>query len=575
MDELLYLEPDEEITSVIDKLKGLPGDTVALVLPKRAQLAASIVNLKLLRREAKRLNKQISLVTQDRVGTSLAGQVGIPVFRSVGDEEPVAVPRGPLPRADDVLEINASPTNDDADDDEAGIPVHRYDSSKNSNHESRITSHETSRTVQTAHSSRLTVGQAQLTAHSEEHDQPDETASITPTQSSTQHSKGPIIRRGPVLIVLAVLLGAALGWFFFIYPRATVVLAIASEPVSQTVTVTIDNNINDPLSGEARIPGQKVQVETSVKSTAQATGSKEVGTKANGTVTVSNRLGETVALPGGSLLSRDGRDFLTKEAIEINAATVSLDSAGNVLVKPGTKTVAVEAKEVGSVFNLAAGDFLITSLSGTKRDRVTASNSSAFAGGDSHSVKVVTENDIKSAKESVGSSKTAELSNQLTAQAKDITVLASTIEVDVIEVSTSKNAGDETDTFDVEAKIRARTIGFVAAQYQQAIVEAVGKTLPPGKELMVSAADSVETKVGSSAFDQGTLELVGTLRASMVQTIDESALRQLIKGKTSLAAAELLKTQSGIIDAEVQLRPALRQAVPKSDSQIIFQINRQ
>src|SRR3989338_3524858 len=101
MDELLYLEPDEEITSVIDKLKNLSGESVALVLPKNASLAASVVNLKLLKREAARLKKTVAIVTQDKVGTSLAGQVGIPVYAAVGDEEPVATPKRPKPTQDD------------------------------------------------------------------------------------------------------------------------------------------------------------------------------------------------------------------------------------------------------------------------------------------------------------------------------------------------------------------------------------------------------------------------------------------------------------------------------------------
>lgn len=567
MDEILYLEPDEEITSVIDKLKGLSGDKVALVLPKRAQLAASVVNLKLLKREAARLKKSISLVTQDKVGTSLAGQVGIPVFRSVGDDEPVAVARGPIPRADDVLEIDTTPVKDDVDDDEAGIPVHRYDATKNLDDRRQTLADNVEKPVLTSSVSRLASQQLDRV------DQP--RSQEAPMRPPIKRSSGSGFRRGPLLTIVGIILIAAIGWFFFVYPRATVVLAVASEPVNQAATVIVDNNISEVQADQGKIPGQKVQVETNVKSNFPATGSKEVGTKSTGTVTANNRLGETVALPKGSTLSRDGRDFLTTESVEIGAATVSLDSSGNVLVKPGTKNVAVEAKDVGSAFNLAAGDFVISSFTGTKRDRVTASNTSALSGGDSHTVKVVTEEDITKAKESVGTSKNEELTNQLNQQAKDITVLSNTIQVEVIEANSTKSAGDEADTFDIEAKIRARTIGFVAADYQQAVVDAVSKTLPSGKELIVSSQDSVETKVKSSNFDQGTLELEGTLRASMVQTIDQTALKQLIKGKTTIAASELLKAQTGINDAQIQLRPALRSTVPKSEGQIIFQINRQ
>lgn len=572
MEEILYLEPDEEITSVIDKLKGLPGDDVALVLPKRSGLAASVVNLKLLKREATRLKKRIALITQDRVGTSLAGQVGIPVYRSVGDDEPVAVARETLPKDDDTLEIDATPKKQEAEttDEEAGIPVHRYDASAKPNGEVRDAIYESNSPLVTSHNSQLTTHKA-VEHHIAEQPRNEEVS----VQSKLKRPSGPLLRRGPMLALVAVILMAAAGWFFFLYPQATVLLSVSSEPISQSATVTVDNNINEVQAEQGKIPGQKVQVETTVKANFPATGSKEVGTKATGTVVVSNRLGETVSLPKGSSLLREDRSFVTTEAIEIGAATVSLDSAGNVIVKPGTKTVAVEANTVGSAFNLGAGDFVITSFTGTKRDRVSAANTSAFTGGESRTVKVVTEEDISKAKETVGTSKSEELTKQLNEQAKDITVLANTIQVEVLEANSSKSVGDEADTFDIEAKIRARTIGFVAKDYQEAIVSTVSKTLPEGKELIVSSQDSVETKVKNSNFDQGMLELEGILRASIVQRIDEGALRNLIRGKTTVVASELLKAQEGIQDAQIQLRPVLRSTIPKSDSQISFQVNQQ
>ena len=59
IDEILYLEPDEEITSVIEKIKDLKGSSISLVIPKNATLIASVINLRLLEREAKKLKKKV------------------------------------------------------------------------------------------------------------------------------------------------------------------------------------------------------------------------------------------------------------------------------------------------------------------------------------------------------------------------------------------------------------------------------------------------------------------------------------------------------------------------------------
>lgn len=554
MDEILYLEPDEEITSVIDKLKGLPGKSVALVLPKNAQLAASVVNLKLLKREAQRLEKKVSIVTQDKVGTSLAGQVGIPVYASVSDEEPVAAPTRAKPQADDVIELDERPQETEepiaAAEDEAGIPVHRYDAT------AQPTPRATSAPV------------VQEVA-------PEPAPVRRPVARPAQSRPGIRLRRGPVLTLIALAILGALAWLFLVYPRATVVLGVESDPVSETVTVTVDNNITATNEDEGKLSGQKVQVEKTVKQSFDATGSKEVGSKASGTATVNNRLGEEVAVPKGTTLARDGVSFVTTEETAVGAASVSLDASGNVIVKPGTKQVKVEAANVGSNGNVSPGEFTITSFSGAKRERVTASNSAAFTGGESHTVKVVTNDDIENAKKTIGEKVNEELVQELKGKANDLTILGNTIEVGVIDATANKAPDEEADNFELEAKLRARTIGFAAAGYQDLVVALVSKTLPDGKELVVTPEDSVETAVERQSYDEGVLVLKSTLKSEMVQTLDEAALRNLVRGKTATEAERLLGQEQGIRSSKVTVRPSFRSRIPGNDSQIVIELRRE
>ena len=46
--DTVYIDIDDEITSVIDKVISSKAKTVALVLPKRASVFQSVVNMKLL-----------------------------------------------------------------------------------------------------------------------------------------------------------------------------------------------------------------------------------------------------------------------------------------------------------------------------------------------------------------------------------------------------------------------------------------------------------------------------------------------------------------------------------------------
>ncbi len=85
--EKLYIDVDEEITTVVDRLRHSPAQSVAVVVPQRAVLLQSIVNLKLLGREAKKLGKELVLMTKDEEGIVFASRAGIEVQPFVGSEE--------------------------------------------------------------------------------------------------------------------------------------------------------------------------------------------------------------------------------------------------------------------------------------------------------------------------------------------------------------------------------------------------------------------------------------------------------------------------------------------------------
>jgi hypothetical protein len=82
----LYIDIDEEITSIVDRLRKAQANEVIIVVPKQALLIQSLVNLKLLKKEATRRKKKLMIVTQDRIGKKLIEKAGILVQgKAAGD----------------------------------------------------------------------------------------------------------------------------------------------------------------------------------------------------------------------------------------------------------------------------------------------------------------------------------------------------------------------------------------------------------------------------------------------------------------------------------------------------------
>lgn len=75
--QLVYIDSDEEIISVISRLRKISDTNVFFVVPKHALFVRSLVNLRLLERESKKLGKQLCLVVQDEAGRALAEKAGL------------------------------------------------------------------------------------------------------------------------------------------------------------------------------------------------------------------------------------------------------------------------------------------------------------------------------------------------------------------------------------------------------------------------------------------------------------------------------------------------------------------
>ena len=80
MDEFLFIEVDEEITSIIERLHNITSRNIGLVVPRGATIMQSVVNLKLIHSEAKKNGKSVAVVTQDKIGRNLAAQIGLTVM---------------------------------------------------------------------------------------------------------------------------------------------------------------------------------------------------------------------------------------------------------------------------------------------------------------------------------------------------------------------------------------------------------------------------------------------------------------------------------------------------------------
>lgn len=111
MSQTFYVDNDEEITSIIDRLKKSKARDNYFVIPARALILQSIVNLKLLKKEAEKGKKKIIIVCQNTLIESLARKVGIEFRPNLEDNQMTTE----LPVKNESLSVFVDDENDQVD----------------------------------------------------------------------------------------------------------------------------------------------------------------------------------------------------------------------------------------------------------------------------------------------------------------------------------------------------------------------------------------------------------------------------------------------------------------------------
>lgn len=503
-DETLFIEVDEEIPSLVEKLKGVEGETVALVVPKNAMVLQSVVNLKLLQREAERFRKKISIVTADRLGQHLAGQVGIPVFEDLKAEKPVTgVPRE-TPPGDEILEVDLSEKKK-----APSVLVHHY------------------------------------------------RGSPAPVSIPVEGSHAPRLPKIPKWLVIVLALAALLGLGIF-YPRTSVVLGVKTEAYTADSDVVLDKSAKEFVPHSNILPAKSVSAEEEKTQTFLTTGKKETGNKASGTVTVYNCYQETnLTLPKDTNVVYQDFIFKTTASVTIAGATV----VGGNCISAKQADMGVVAEKSGTEYNLEKNKtFKVANYPSSGSRYVFATNADSFSGGTpSKEVTVVSADDLSKAYESLKTEAFASTLSKVKEEVEDDRkrMFDNAVNQTVISQSANKNQGDEATEFSGTLKAKTETLSFVDEAYREMVIQLASLRLPEGKELVIVATDQIETQITETDWEKGIVKVKAKLTTHVADEVDTEFVRRAVRGKSLGDAYTLAQNLPGVVDVVIDTRPRL------------------
>lgn len=548
----IYIDAEDEITAVIEKVRTASGSVVALVPPKRAAALQSVVNLKLLQRAAKSAKKNIVLVTSDLSLLPLAGMVRMHIAKTPASKPeipPAPMARQPINHEADVVESGEDPAIDPSQ--SVGELAQKANVSKADGDDLPPVE----LAMPSLAASKASKKDAGKRAKKQAVDKPNKKLKV-PNFSKFRNKMFLVAGGLIILIVLFVL--------------ATVVMPTAHITIktdTSSVTVDLDLTASTAATGvdpeTKTVPAIAKELKKSDSEKVPATGQRDDGTKASGTMTLTNCTGNAVTVPSGTRLDSGDVGFVTRSSVSLDAGNFDIsgdckDTGSHV----GSTNVVAAAN--GDKYNVGAQSYHVAGVSGDVRGY-----GSTMSGGTSKIVKIVVQADVDSAKQKVMDRMKADAEKELNGlfRQSDTIAIKESMQASEPIVVASPAVKAEGNEVSVNVTVTYTEMGVKKDDVQKLVEAAAKDQIDTSKQtIQDSGIDSAVFRVGSVAADSVAFQLQSIVTAG--PQLDTEAIKQDIAGQKRGETTTRIMNRPGIKDVEVKYSPFWVYSTPKNPSHI-------
>ena len=564
--DTFYIEPEDDITDIINHIKASKQKIIALVPPKKLNVLRSSINLKLIARTAKIHDKAIVVVTTDPTLMKMAALSSLPFAKNLNSRPTLPSEFNEADLEYPVKAKKASPSDE--------IEINEKAASSGSVSRVRTTNEDAANHANTTSNltknSTMNLDSEEVAKNSE-----DEEADNQPKKILTLDSlKNRII----IGVVVAVLLIGSFVWAFILAPAAKISVKIKTIAENFSENVSFVTDAKQAVSKDGKFFLETASLEKNSEVEFEATGEKNVGDKATGelrliatfdmsTTTATASRPDVATVPQGSAFAYRNLNFLTDQEVKISwDGSISNCDAGRHNGKcQVAKTVKATAIEGGTKYNIeAVSSGWQSSVAG-----VEGYANSAFKGGADKIQKIVTASDITKAKEKLTEADGAKEELFEKVPSDDIKIEDSYKKVTADP--TSSPAVDQ-PTENGKAKLTAKTtysVNYVDKAAIEEYVKSVVSTRLGGDQKIYETGNIFIEKFQNNN-NSVTAKIKATLKTGPEVT-EQSVLEKSL-GKKVGEVTTLIKSINGVSDVEVNTSfPWVRQ-IPNDVNKVSIKI---
>ncbi|HVV26317.1 MAG TPA: hypothetical protein VHC21_04820 [Candidatus Saccharimonadales bacterium] len=564
--DTIYVDIDDEITGIIDKVRGSSGKLVALVLPKRAGTFQSIVNMKLLKRAADESQKHLVLITSEAGLLPLAGAAGIHVAKTLNSKPEIPMaPKGMEEAAEETI-TDAGEVPDEATAQTAGDqPVGALAGpppADNGVETLELPDDEVPEDAPAADAAKKAAAPA---------------AAAAAAKKSKDKAKGGkgfkipnfgkfrtrLIIGG--LILLLIILFIILG--LIVLPKATINVKTdaTNVPVNTNLNLSTAATSLDEDADTPTLPAKLASDQQTYNQQVPTTGQKNNGSKATGSVTMSAGACSGTApadVPAGTGVTANGNTYITQEDVSFQPSV-----HGHQCTWDGQSSTSITAQAGGSSYNTGNG----SSFSVAGRSDVSASGSAS--GGTDNIVQVVNQNDINSAKSKISASndnaEKQRLQNDL--KGENYYAITATFSAGTPNVTQSAQVGAVANSVTVTETITYTMFGVKQNDLKTVIDNNIKNQVDTSKQsILDEGLGNAVFGVSNASTTSAQLTLQAT--AEVGPQLDTNAIKEQAKGKKPADVKSQLQNNPDVTSVDVKLSPFWVGKVPGKTSKIHVQI---
>jgi len=564
MSTTLYLDQNDTISNAIDKVLKHVAQHLVIVMPTDLPHWHNNLSFSLLFETMKDNNKTAVVVSINDSSAELARKAGFTVVASV--DEAIKIPAPQVqPQKSEHSEKDEKEVSE-AKADSLGF-VENQDIAE-------LIPEETEEPAEEKNVKEESVISTKTVAD----DMPTVILDETPIKKAKKGK--PSIFKKSIFWVVAffILVVAGTTAFMLLYlPKATVELYIEGQTLSKQLEVSANPNALEPNSETKVIPAILLTVEESGQKTVAATGSKSVGQPATGTVTIQNWTDSLMVFPAGTLLTVSssqegaGLTFATSQSVTVPPQTFSIPEEGQKLYEAGTEDVTITASAIGTAGNLKANTNF--AVGQTDYSSFKGINASAFTGGSSQTVKIVSQEDRNNlltelAEELYEKGKTDLASQRIGDQAYDESLIDNTL----TQTTFSREAGAEAAEITLSANSKSEVLVYSQSQLKGIFQYYLAQNAPQGYKMTDAAITVSVTGIEKSTTG---MTISATGGAVILPEIETEKLAASLLGLKPAQAEAKLKEAENIIGFKIELWPPLPQALqsmPNRQDRLIIKL---